>query len=50
MNVYIIWLALLLNFMRIQEIFNITEGRDINFGVDFLLLIFDFYLKKFGLA
>ena len=31
--------------------FNVTDGRDINFGVDFLLLIFHFYLKiELGLA
>ena len=31
--------------MRIQEIVNITDGRDKNFSVDFLFLFFDFYLK-----
>ena len=36
-------------FMRIQEIFNVTDaGRDRNFGDDFLFLFFDFY--EHGLA
>ena len=26
--------------------FNVTDGRDSNFGVDFLFLFFDFYLKS----
>ena len=31
--------------MRIHEIFNVTDGRDRNVGVDFLLLFSHFYLK-----
>ena len=27
--------------------FNVTDGRDINFGVDFLFRFFDFHLKSF---
>ena len=43
-----IWLPWLLIFMRIQEMFNVSDGRDRNFGVDFLLLFVDFYLKSSG--
>ena len=31
-----IWLPWLLIYMRIYEMFNVTAGRDRNFGVDFL--------------
>ena len=33
-------------YMRIQEMFNVTDGWDRNVGVDFLLLFFHFYLKS----
>ena len=46
---YIIWLPWLLIFMRIQEMFNVTDGRDRNFGVDLLFLFFDFFLKSLDL-
>ena len=29
----------------LQEKFNVTDRRDRNFGVDFLFLSFDFFLK-----
>ena len=40
-----IWLPWLLVYVRIHEIFNVTEGRDRNVGVDFLLLFCHCYLK-----
>ena len=46
LKVYKIWLPWLLIYMRIHEMFNVTDGRDINFGVDFLLLFVHFYLKS----
>ena len=46
LKVYIIWLSWLLIFMRIQEIFNITDGRDRNFGVDYPFLFFYFFQKS----
>ena len=52
LKVYIIWLPWLLIFMRIQEIFNVTDGRDRNFDfdVDFPFLSLRFLSKEFGLA
>ena len=47
---YIIWLPWLLVFKRIQEMFNVTDGRDKISGVDLLFLFFDFFSKEFGLA
>ena len=35
LSVYKKWLLI---YMRIHEMFNVTDGRDRNFGVDFLLL------------
>ena len=32
--------------MIIHKMFNVTDERDINFGVDFLLLFCHFYLKN----
>ena len=37
------------NSLRIQEKFNVTDGRDRNFGVDFLFFFFDFFLKSLDL-
>ena len=36
-------------YMWIHEMFNVTDGRDRNFGVDILLLFSHFY-KEPGLA
>ena len=41
-----IWLPWLLSYIRIHEMFNVTDGRDRNLGVDFLLLVCYFYLKS----
>ena len=41
-----IWLPWLLIYMRIYEMFNVTDGRDRYFGVDFQLLFSHFYLKS----
>ena len=41
-----IWLPWLLIYMRIHEMFNVTDRRDTNFGVDFLSLFFHCYLKS----
>ena len=38
LKVYTIWLPWLLIFMRIQEMLNVTDGRDRYFVVDFLFL------------
>ena len=35
--------------MIIQEMFNVKEGRDRNFGVDLLFLFFDFFFKSLDL-
>ena len=39
-------------YMRIRtgKLFNVTDGRDRNFGVDFLLLFVHFYAKELELA
>ena len=36
--------------MRIQEMFNVTDGHGRNFGVDFLFLFFDFYRLIFSIT
>ena len=41
-----IWLPWLLIYMIIYKMFNLTDGRDRNFGVDFLLLFCHLYLKN----
>ena len=41
-----ICLSWLLIYMRIHEVFNVADGRDENFGVDFLLLVCHVYLKN----
>ena len=46
LNVYTIWLPWLLIYMGIHEMFNIADGCNIIFGVDFLLFFFHFYLKS----
>ena len=46
-----IWLPWLLIYMRIHEIFNVTDGRDKNVGVDFLhVTLCPFLSKELGLA
>ena len=49
LEIYKIWLPWLLIYMRIQVMYNVTDGRDRNFGVDFLLLFSNFYLKSLDL-
>ena len=49
LKMYKIWLPWLLIVMRIHEMFSVMEGHNINFGVDFLLLFFPFYLKNLEL-
>ena len=46
LKVYTIWLPLLFIYIRIHEMFNVTDGRDKNVGVEFLLLFFHFNLKS----
>ena len=43
---YKIWLPWFLIYMRIHEMFNVTDGRDIHLGVVFILLFSHFYLKS----
>ena len=54
LKVYKIWLPWLFIYLRIHEMFTVTDGRDRYFGVDFLSLyffsIFLFQSKEFGLA